>query len=79
MGHWSRFGACPTYPPRPGNNPEVPRGLYVEWVGIRDALGMRGTYGKAFILRATVMPDQILATPFADVAAQAILPVTLRL
>lgn len=51
----------------------------MEWVGIRDALGMRGTYGKAFILRATVMPDQILATPFADVAAQAILPVTLRL
>ena len=47
----------------------------LERTGAWDAMGMRGTCSDAFVLRAAVTPDQILTTPFADVAAQTMLPV----
>jgi acyl-CoA dehydrogenase len=41
-----------------------------------DALGMRGTCSEGFRLRMTGDPDQILPTPFADIASQTMLPVS---
>jgi acyl-CoA dehydrogenase len=41
-----------------------------------DALGMRGTCSEGFRLAATGLAEQILATPFADIADQTMLPVS---
>jgi acyl-CoA dehydrogenase len=41
-----------------------------------DALGMRGTCSEGFRLHLTTDPDQILPTPFADIANQTMLPVS---
>ncbi|RDK03660.1 acyl-CoA dehydrogenase family protein [Paraburkholderia lacunae] len=41
-----------------------------------DALGMRGTCSEGFRLVATGLADQILPTPFADIADQTMLPVS---
>ncbi len=41
-----------------------------------DALGMRGTCSEGFRLHMTADPDQILPTPFADIASQTMLPVS---
>ncbi|CAB3777289.1 acyl-CoA dehydrogenase family protein [Paraburkholderia fynbosensis] len=41
-----------------------------------DALGMRGTCSEGFRLVATGLAEQILATPFAEIADQTMLPVS---
>ncbi|MFM0036005.1 acyl-CoA dehydrogenase family protein [Paraburkholderia strydomiana] len=41
-----------------------------------DALGMRGTCSEGFRLVATGVAEQILATPFAEIADQTMLPVS---
>ncbi|MEM5292755.1 acyl-CoA dehydrogenase family protein [Burkholderia sp. JPY481] len=41
-----------------------------------DAMGMRGTCSEGFRLIATGLAEQILATPFADIADQTMLPVS---
>ncbi|SDR16058.1 acyl-CoA dehydrogenase family protein [Paraburkholderia tuberum] len=41
-----------------------------------DAMGMRGTCSEGFRLVATGLAEQILATPFADIADQTMLPVS---
>jgi acyl-CoA dehydrogenase len=41
-----------------------------------DALGMRGTCSEGFRLHMTGDPQQILPTPFADIASQTMLPVS---
>jgi acyl-CoA dehydrogenase len=43
-----------------------------EW----DALGMRGTCSEGFRVRFSGRADQILPTPFADIAGQTMLPVS---
>jgi acyl-CoA dehydrogenase len=39
-----------------------------------DTLGMRGTHSAGFLLEATASPEQILPTPFADIARQTMIP-----
>ena len=41
-----------------------------------DALGMRGTCSEGFRLYLAADPDQVLPTPFADIASQTMLPVS---
>ncbi|HEX3383324.1 MAG TPA: acyl-CoA dehydrogenase family protein [Paraburkholderia sp.] len=41
-----------------------------------DAMGMRGTCSEGFRLVATGLAEQILATPFAEIADQTMLPVS---
>lgn len=41
-----------------------------------DALGMRGTQSEGFKLRFAGGPQQVLPTPFADIAGQTMLPVS---
>jgi acyl-CoA dehydrogenase len=41
-----------------------------------DSMGMRGTCSEGFRLVATGLAEQILATPFADIADQTMLPVS---
>ena len=47
----------------------------LERTGRWDAMGMRGTCSDAFVLRASVPDNQIMAVPFADMAAGAMTPV----
>ncbi|HYQ03482.1 MAG TPA: acyl-CoA dehydrogenase family protein [Polyangiaceae bacterium] len=46
----------------------------LEQTGAWDTLGMRGTCSPPFKLRSTGSADQILATPFADIAAHTMVP-----
>ncbi len=41
-----------------------------------DSLGMRGTCSTGFECVAAGVPDQVFATPFADIAAETMLPVS---
>lgn len=41
-----------------------------------DALGMRGTCSEGFRVRAAAQAEQVLPTPFADIASQTMLPVS---
>jgi acyl-CoA dehydrogenase len=41
-----------------------------------DPLGMRGTCSPGFTVRATILPEQILSTPFPLVMAESLVPVT---
>ena len=48
----------------------------LEPMGGWDPLGMRGTCSPGFTVRATAPADQVLAVPFATVAAESMVPVT---
>ena len=41
-----------------------------------DPLGMRGTCSPGYIVRARITPDHVLPAPFAEIAAQTMVPVT---
>ena len=41
-----------------------------------DPLGMRGTCSPGYVVRATLLPEQILPTPFPRVMAESLVPVT---
>jgi acyl-CoA dehydrogenase len=41
-----------------------------------DTLGMRGTRSLGFSLEASALPEQIVPTPFADIASQTMVPVS---
>jgi acyl-CoA dehydrogenase len=45
-------------------------------IGNWDTLGMRGTRSLGFRLEASALPDQVVPTPFADIASQTMLPVS---
>ena len=47
----------------------------LERTGTWDAMGMRGTCSDAFLLQAECPADQVLPVPFADIAADSMLPV----
>jgi len=48
----------------------------LESTGTWDVLGMRGTCSPGYVVRATLLPEQILSTPFARVAAESVVPVS---
>jgi acyl-CoA dehydrogenase len=48
----------------------------LEQSGTWDPLGMRGTCSPGYVVRATFAPEQILAAPFAIVAAETMVPVS---
>jgi acyl-CoA dehydrogenase len=48
----------------------------LEPAGVWNTLGMRGTCSPGFKLRASFAPEQVLATPFADIAGQTMVPVS---
>ncbi len=50
--------------------------LDMERTGTWDPLGMRGTCSPGFVVRAHFAPEQVLATPFAQVAAESMVPVS---
>jgi acyl-CoA dehydrogenase len=41
-----------------------------------DSLGMRGTCSPGYVVRARITPDHVLPAPFAEIAAQTMVPVT---
>jgi len=41
-----------------------------------DSLGMRGTCSPGYVVRGRVSPDHVLPAPFAEIAAQTMVPVT---
>ena len=41
-----------------------------------DSLGMRGTCSPGYVVRARITPDHVLPVPFAEIAAQTMVPVT---
>ena len=52
----------------------VKPGVSLEQVGEWDTLGLRGTCSPGFVLRATGPRSMILDDPFADIAAETMLP-----
>ncbi len=48
----------------------------LEPTGTWDVLGMRGTCSPGYVVSATLPPEQVLSTPFAQVAAQSMVPVS---
>lgn len=48
--------------------------LELELAGKWDSLGMRGTCSPGFVLRARFAPENVLPTPFADIASQTMVP-----
>ena len=50
--------------------------LELEQNGTWDPLGMRGTCSPGFLVRGELLPEQILATPFARVSAESMSPVS---
>jgi acyl-CoA dehydrogenase len=46
----------------------------LEPAGTWDSLGMRGTCSPGFVLRARFAPENVLPTPFADIAPQTMVP-----
>jgi acyl-CoA dehydrogenase len=48
----------------------------LEATGTWDVLGMRGTCSPGYIVRATFLSEQVLASPFSQVAAQSMVPVS---
>jgi acyl-CoA dehydrogenase len=50
--------------------------LELEQTGTWDPLGMRGTCSPGFVVRGEVLPEQILATPFTNVSAESMTPVS---
>lgn len=53
------------------------RGDYtLEQISGWNALGMRGTCTEGFVMRMAGVPEQMLPTPFADIMAQSMVPVS---
>jgi acyl-CoA dehydrogenase len=50
--------------------------METEQMGEWDTLGMRGTCSPGFIVRATCLADQVLPVPFANIAAETMVPVS---
>lgn len=50
--------------------------ISLEPSGAWDPLGMRGTCSPGYVVRATVAPEQVLATPFPQVSAESMVPVS---
>jgi acyl-CoA dehydrogenase len=50
--------------------------IELEPTGTWDPLGMRGTCSPGYVVRATIHPEQILATPFPRVSAESMVPVS---
>ncbi len=50
--------------------------ISLEATGTWDPLGMRGTCSPGYIVRAAIGREQILATPFARVSAESMVPVS---
>ena len=50
--------------------------LMLEPAGSWDTLGMRGTCSPGFVVRARFAPEQVLATPFAEVMNQSMVPIS---
>ncbi len=48
----------------------------LEPAGAWDTLGMRGTCSPGFVVRAQFAADQVLATPFAEVMTQSLVPLS---
>ncbi|MGD0981464.1 MAG: acyl-CoA dehydrogenase family protein [Solirubrobacteraceae bacterium] len=48
----------------------------LEPAGAWDTLGMRGTCSPGFVVRARFSPEQVLATPFAEIMNQSMVPVS---
>jgi acyl-CoA dehydrogenase len=48
----------------------------LEPAGSWDTLGMRGTCSPGFVVRARFAPEQVLATPFAEVMNQSMVPLS---
>ncbi len=48
----------------------------LEPTGSWDVLGMRGTCSPGFVVRGEFSPEQVLSTPFAQVAAESMVPVS---
>ncbi len=48
----------------------------LEQTGTWDPLGMRGTCSPGYVVRAEVKPEQVLATPFAQIMSESLVPVT---
>jgi acyl-CoA dehydrogenase len=48
----------------------------LEQTGTWDPFGMRGTCSPGYVIRATFPRDQVFATPFAQVAAESMVPVS---
>jgi acyl-CoA dehydrogenase len=48
----------------------------LEQAGSWDSLGMRGTCSPGYVVRARITPEHVLPVPFADIAAQTMVPVT---
>ena len=51
-------------------------GLTLERKSEWDAMGMRGTRSEAFVLTGRGLAEQIIATPFAEIAAATMVPVS---
>jgi acyl-CoA dehydrogenase len=50
--------------------------LELEPTGSWDPLGMRGTCSPGYVVRARIAPEQVLATPFARVSSESMVPVS---
>jgi acyl-CoA dehydrogenase len=48
----------------------------LEPAGTWDVLGMRGTCSPGFTVRARFLPEQVLETPFSQVATQSMVPIS---
>jgi len=48
----------------------------LEQTGTWDPLGMRGTCSPGFVVRAEIAPDQVVPTPFGQVMAESMVPIT---
>jgi acyl-CoA dehydrogenase len=48
----------------------------LEPAGSWDTLGMRGTCSPGFVVRARFAPEQVMATPFAEIMNQSIVPIS---
>jgi acyl-CoA dehydrogenase len=50
--------------------------MTLEQKGTWDPMGMRGTCSPGYVVRATFAPEQILPTPFPQVSAETMVPVS---
>jgi acyl-CoA dehydrogenase len=48
----------------------------LEQTGTWDPLGMRGTCSPGFVVRAEIAPEQVVPTPFGQVMAESMVPIT---
>jgi acyl-CoA dehydrogenase len=48
----------------------------LERTGTWDVLGMRGTCSPGYVVRGQLAPEQVLSTPFAQVASESMVPVS---